>query len=49
MHKLRLLLAGAAVSTAVLVGFAPHAMAQEEDHSESTESHDPLHTVEEEA
>jgi F-type H+-transporting ATPase subunit b len=51
MQKLRLLLAGAAVSTAVLVGFAPHAMAQEDDHSETTEAggHDPLHDVEEKA
>jgi F-type H+-transporting ATPase subunit b len=32
MHKIRLLLAGAAVSTVAVLGFAPHAMAQEEGH-----------------
>lgn len=30
MHKIRLLLAGAAVSTVAVLGLAPHAMAQEE-------------------
>ena len=42
MHRLRLLLAGAALSMVTVVAFAPHAMAQEEEH-------DPVHTVEEEA
>lgn len=44
MHKLRLLLAGAAVSAVAVLGFAPHAGAQEGDHEP-----DPLHTLEEEA
>jgi F-type H+-transporting ATPase subunit b len=43
-HRIRLLLAAAALGLLAMVGFAPHAMAQEEDHGE-----DPLHIVEEEA
>jgi F-type H+-transporting ATPase subunit b len=39
MHRLRLLLVGAALSSAALVGLAPHAMAQE------TTGHDPVHDV----
>jgi F-type H+-transporting ATPase subunit b len=43
MRQVRLLLAGAALSTVAVLGFAPHAGAQEGDHE------DPLHTLEEEA
>jgi F-type H+-transporting ATPase subunit b len=52
MHRLRLLLAAAVLAFLVIVGFAPHAMAQEEDHSGDAteeEAHDPVHTVEQEA
>ncbi len=44
MHKLRLLLAGAAVSVVAMLGLAPHAMAQDEGGHE-----DPLHVVEKDA
>jgi F-type H+-transporting ATPase subunit b len=43
MRQVRLLLAGAALSTVAVLGLAPHAGAQEGDHE------DPLHTLEEEA
>jgi F-type H+-transporting ATPase subunit b len=42
MRRLRLLLSAAALALLAVLGFAPHAMAQEEDH-------DPVHTVEEQA
>ena len=38
MHKLRLLLGGAALVTVAVLGFAPHAMAQEHDSADSTDS-----------
>ena len=41
-HRIRLLLAAAALGLLVLVGFAPHAMAQEEEGDHS----DPVHEVE---
>jgi F-type H+-transporting ATPase subunit b len=52
MERLRLLLAAAVLALLGLVGFAPHAAAQEEDHgSEGTEAEaghdDPVHAVEE--
>ncbi|MDQ2650188.1 MAG: F0F1 ATP synthase subunit B [Actinomycetota bacterium] len=50
MERLRLLLAAAVLALLAVVGFAPHAAAQEEDHSSEgteAESHDPVHTVEE--
>lgn len=50
MRRLRLLLAAAVLALLAVVGFAPHASAQDEDHdSEGTEEHhdDPVHTVEE--
>jgi F-type H+-transporting ATPase subunit b len=46
MAKIRLLLVAAAIALLAIVGFAPHAMAQEEDHGSAD---DALHTVEEEA
>ncbi len=42
MRRLRLLLGAAALGLLAVLGLAPHAMAQEEDH-------DPVHTVEEQA
>ena len=50
MGRLRLLLAAAVLALLAVVGFAPHAAAQEADHSSEgteAESHDPVHAVEE--
>lgn len=52
MRRFRLLLTAAAIALLAIVGFAPGAMAQEEeDHSEESSEggHDALHEVEEEA